>query len=225
LVGVLVAALLASLSRGLFAPIVPDASELSATLWTAVLAGIIGAYLTRVARHGGLTENEMVADSRRRIPPHLWDAAGAAAEAHGVDADLVHAVMIVENLERPPWTRALERLKGRVLPSGTYGIMQVWADRPITDEESIQRAVERFVGVDVIGDGGLLDRQVFKAFAARYNPDLNFAMLLENAYYHIWTANQPADDVASDVQQRRVPIPHHRAHADDAGARAKPSDE
>lgn len=91
-----------------FAPIVPTLNELSATLWTGLVAGIIGAFIVRVSRGHPISDADLVDQSMKRIPPHLWYQAGELAGAHDADPHLVRAVMVVENIQRPAWFRSLE---------------------------------------------------------------------------------------------------------------------
>ena len=63
--------------------------------------------------------------------------------AYVVDADLLHAIMIVENYNRPPIVRMVENLKFRLTHKRmTLGIMQVMTDEMIDDKESIIRAAK-----------------------------------------------------------------------------------
>lgn len=169
------------------APLVPPATEISSTLWTALVAGIIGAFVVRVSRGHPVTEYELAAEGIRRIPRPLWELAGDVAREHGADATLTRAIMLVENLQRPNWFRRLERWKGRVLKRGTYGIMQSAAAAPLSDEESIRRVVvERLVGVDVrTAHRDWYDTDKLEEFARRYNPNPNFVALLVAAYSEV----------------------------------------
>jgi hypothetical protein len=131
---------------------------------------------------GGVSEYELATFGVRAVPRPLWDLAKRTADNAGADASLALAVMVVENLQRPPWFRRLERLKGFIFKRGTYGIMQVAAPQPITDEESIIRAVrERLTGVSVRSQSGEVDWDLLDAFARTYNPNPNFSALLRSA--------------------------------------------
>lgn len=181
LVGVVAAGLAAGLTRDRFEPLVPSLRELNAAVWTALFAGIAAAFLVRVSR-GSLSAYDLAQRSFRALPPRLLLVALDTAKQAGADPILVIAVMVVESIERPAWFRWLERLKSRIVRRGTYGIMQVDSGRELSDEESIRMAVvERFAGVSVSGPKGV-DIDALRAFAAKYNPDKNFADLLVNAY-------------------------------------------
>ena len=60
-----------------------------------------------------------------------------------VDADLLYAIMIVENYNRPPLVRFVENLKFRITHKRmSLGIMQVQTDKIMDDKESIKQAAE-----------------------------------------------------------------------------------
>ena len=164
-------------------------SPRSTSLWTALVAGVLGAYLVSVSHSPLVSEEEILQRTIDTIPRELWTFARSAAGDAGTDPDLVSAVMAVENLQRPSWFRSLERWKGRIWPRGTYGIMQVASSRPLSDHESIVKALaERFAGVTVAHDGfeDAVDSGKIRAFALSYNPsstyaDLVFARLRDEA--------------------------------------------
>jgi len=59
---------------------------------------------------------------------------------------LTYAIAIHENFNRPRIVRFFENIKGIVRPRGTYGIMQVKSDRPVTDLNSIE------IGIRLLND-------------------------------------------------------------------------
>lgn len=188
--GVLATSSLAALTADFLAPAVPPVAELSATLWTGLLAAVVGAFLIERTDTGGVSEYSMIEHSRKRIPDKLWHLAHQLAQQHGADVKLVRAVMLVENLQRPEWFRRIERLKGRLFRSGTYGIMQVASAKPLSDEISLERAVrERFAGVVVQGGDGYLDDAAFGVFLRGYNRSRAFKELTECAYHQLNTAD------------------------------------
>jgi hypothetical protein len=176
---------LAALSADPLAPIVPRPSELAETLWTAAIAAVLGAYLMSLSRSAGDSATRLVHASIDRVPRRLWDLAEEVAAEYGADVELVRAVMVVENLERPKWFRHIERLKSFVSKPGTYGIMQAMSDRFLSDEESLRKVVaERLRHVNVRDD-----YEARRSFAMSYNPDPNFAELLDTA---MWETTQRA---------------------------------
>lgn len=108
--------------------LIPDVSQVTSDLWTALLAGVLGAFLIKVTSGRELSEGALIERLRARLPDDLREYARRKAEETDSDPDLVEAFMIVENVQRPRWLRRFERLKGTVVRSGTYGILQVHSD-------------------------------------------------------------------------------------------------
>jgi hypothetical protein len=183
-VGIGLAGLAAGLLREPLASVVPRLKVLSASLWTGLFAAVLGAYLVYLSQARTSDVDKAIRQSRSRIPESLWSLAAQAALGTQTDEKLVRAIMLVENMQRPPWFRRLERLKGRIFKRGTYGIMQVESDRPISDEESVERAVrERLQGVTVpMSAIGYFDYEELARIATAYNPDANFVEGVQTAY-------------------------------------------
>lgn len=177
--------LAAYLTRNLLESVVPPLEDLVSALWTAVLAGVLGVYITRVSAHGGDSSDELTERSFRQIDPSLKRLMRDQSAKHGTDPTLGLAVMAVENLQRPAWFRRIERIKSFVQPAGTYGIMQVSADHWIDDEESVRQAVQTYLrGVHVPAD--YAERhQTLEDFARKYNPDPVYIDLLQSAVFSI----------------------------------------
>ena len=160
----------------------PDLAEVRNGIW----AGLIGSALTftliRMMRAPERTVQGLIVAQRQRIGDELRWHLRDQAEASGLDPDLMEAVMIAEALQRPRWFRVLERIKGLVFRKGTYGVMQVQSDRPLSDRESIDIAVSRFSGV--FQPGGLSDSSFYERLA-EYNPSDEFASVVEEVYIEL----------------------------------------
>lgn len=161
-------------------PIIPPLDAVASDLWTAVGAAVLGAYLAKVVTAKAQAGGQVSARSHRTIPRTLWELARSEAVANGTDPELVLAIMVAENLQRPPWFRRLERIKGWFWPEGTYGVMQVHSERPISDEESIRLAVSgRLKGLRIpmslYGDQAFVDHKALRHVIMQYNPDPRYA--------------------------------------------------
>ncbi len=184
--GVLAASIAGYLAAGSLKSVVPQVRELSASLWTALLAGIVGAFLVRISRRGSTDRHAAFRESKRRLDPALWKVAEAHAKTFDADPNLLLAIMLVENLERPAWARKLEHQKGRILRAGSYGVMQISSDHPLTDEESIEIAArERLAGVTVSNPQGHPMKVAVDEAARNYNPDSHFVEAVWDAYQFI----------------------------------------
>jgi hypothetical protein len=184
ILGILTVAILAFASRDVMAPLVPAVHDVVVTLWTAAIAGVLGAYTLQVSRGRTANAQKLAHRSASNIPSTLWNAAQTISEAGGADPTLVRAIMIAENLQRPRWFRNVERLKSRLSPHGTYGIMQVSSPTWITDEESIRQAVAtRLGGVAVRDETSQIDYEKLRTVAMNWNPDPTFVDLLVSAWW------------------------------------------
>lgn len=200
LVGVLGVSIVAAATRPLFAALIPGATELNGTLWTAGLAAVAGAFVAQYSRAHGISEASLIARALGSLPTRLRDTAAQVSREEGADVDLVMAVMAVENLQRPPWFRQLEHLKSRIFRSGTYGIMQVSSRLPLTDEESIRIAVSTTLAkVSVKNRQNQLDTEALKHFASEYNGGPTYYSTLLQAYLasRRSTSPTPSADLAT----------------------------
>lgn len=195
-VGIFVSVLIAGWLGGILGGVeelhvlIPDAEDMRSDLWTALLAGIAGAYLVRVSRQSEVDPAELIMASTRRIDPSLLALAETLAGEHQADANLVRALLLVENLQRPGWIRSIERIAGGLLPVGTYGVMQVRSDSPISDAESIERAVStRLAGMRVPRTPkGNVDYETLRRLISTYNGNQRFVELVELVYYELESA-------------------------------------
>jgi len=148
-----------------------------------------------------------------------------ASERYKIDEAITLAVMVVENAQRPPWARRLERAKGRVIKKGTYGIMQVTSERPVSDSESIEiacrdhlrgmriptmpsfslgmdeesRSRAASMGIDVSAQ--MRDLQALGEMILRYNPSERYAELVAGVVVQI---DSEQGGVFSDTYQAGV---------------------
>lgn len=159
-------------SSDTLAPLIPSLHDVAVTLWTAAIAAVGGAYLLDVSR-GRTSDTYALANrSRLSIPSALWELAADLAPEYDTDPRLVHAIMIAENLQRPRWFRNLERVKGLLFKSGTYGIMQVASTEPISDAASIRVALERRLsGKHIPETQGVPYPEALRTMAREWNPN------------------------------------------------------
>lgn len=177
-------ALVAGAASANLDPVVPAASDVVSSLWIGLIAGVIGSYIGRLTQTSSIDVAEVLTASRRSIPDEVWNSAAAVAADAGADVQLVHAVMLIENIQRPAWFRRLERLAGRLVGHGTYGVLQVASDRPLSEADSLRVAIEsRFTETPMLtADDGTIDYEALTAFARGYNPDPKFEELLMQAF-------------------------------------------
>jgi hypothetical protein len=209
--GVLVAALAGTLCTRVdwIRGIVPRIETLPLSLWTAAFAAFVGAFLVRFVNRSSPELQELLKQSRSTIPEDVWEEAGKTARREGTDEFLVKSVLLVENLQRPVWIRRLERIKGRLFRSGTYGIMQIKASGPIGDIESVRLAVkQRLSGIQIPQGYEELEAGLSQVLSS-YNPDEKFVELGKAFYLEL--APQPeyqekwSEDLFAEIQYMLVP--------------------
>lgn len=133
------------LLRNEFSPFVPSPSEMIQVLWTGAFAAIGLAIATRVIDRGdGVMTDELISNSIKEVEQKFERNIEHAATLHGVDAVLLTAIAVTENIQRPAWFRRLENFTAHVRRVGTYGLMQVSSTDALSDEESITFSARDF---------------------------------------------------------------------------------
>jgi len=167
--------------------LVPDGDALVSDLWTALLAGVVGAYLVRMSSGSEVDAAELIRQSSRRIRPGLVHLADELAAEYTADPHLVRAILLVENLQRPGWIRGIERMAGRALRVGSYGIMQVQSGSPLSDADSIREAVSTRLAGRLVPETrqGTPDDTVLRRHIRAYNGNDRFVELVTRVYYEL----------------------------------------
>lgn len=113
------------------------------------------------------------------------------------DQSLVVAVMLVENLQRPKWLRRLENGIGRFRSSGTYGVMQAPSEKPVSDEQSITIAIEKFFkGTEVAKQEYSWEKEErLRPYIDQFNSNPTFKNLVSEALEHIVCAPDDRDEI------------------------------
>ncbi len=99
-----------------------------------------------------------------------------------VDERLAISIAYVENAERPPWMRNIERLNP-FWRDGSYGLFQTAGRRGLSDAESCGAAMRRLENVyPLVGRHGLVPSWTISQCAEVYNPDPQFARMVAQVY-------------------------------------------
>lgn len=183
---------------------VPRPRELVSSLWTAVFAAVAAFGAQRLVAISRATQISEYDRAREDIGTNLWSYVEVAAANHDCDPEVVRAIIAAEVNQRPAWFRRLERLKGRLQPQGSYGVAQVQAPKPISDEESIDRLCQRLQGYfPERTSGGYVIASLFEARLEEHNADPVFVRL------------------AAEMLQKTIPYP--RAHSEVKGHDRRPT--
>lgn len=99
---------------------------------------------------------------------------------------LMYAIMIFEDYNRGPFLRTLERIKFIITGKGTLGIMQVQADKLITDEESVVLAYEKLSREIVCDEICVYDEGQINDYAWQYNNDTDYAKSVSYIFLRLY---------------------------------------
>lgn len=124
---------------------IPAPNELVTAAWTGVFVAVLAVFAQRAGAFGHSREGRL-ARARSDIGPDLWAYATDAAAKYDCDPDLIRAIVAAESLQRPGWVRRLERMKGKFVGQGSYGIAQISSPIPLTDEDSVDRLCQAYAG-------------------------------------------------------------------------------
>lgn len=196
-------AYLGSLGPGKFTYLIPPVGDLFTSLWGTIFVAVLAAVVI-AKTNVQINVDRLIKRSRREVGTELLEFARNEAVRVKTNPDLVETILLTENLERPRWFRRLERIKGRLFPNGSYGIMQVTSDQPISDKDSITRAVEDHLnGLPLIqGESGYADYDSVQNALKRYNDNVVFIQLGAQIFY---TISQPLNKDSPATQTTASP--------------------
>ncbi len=205
-VGALAVAVLGGLGPGPAGFVVPPVDELFKSLWGTIFVAVVAAIVIAKTRVQ-LDIGRLVQRSRQEVGPRLQKFARTEAVKAGADPNLVETILLTENLQRPEWFRQLERIKGRLFPRGSYGVMQVSSDKPISDEDSIIKAVDEHLhGSRVtIGSHGGPDYESLRKTLTAYNSDKVFVDLAIKIFWQVQLSNRSAAVPNGTTSPRTAP--------------------
>lgn len=124
---------------------IPAPKELVTAAWTGVFVAVLAVFAQRAGAFGYSREGRL-ARARGDIGPDLWAYVADAAAKYDCDPDLIRAIVAAESLQRPGWVRRLERMKGKFVGQGSYGIAQITSSIPLTDEDSVDLLCQAYAG-------------------------------------------------------------------------------
>lgn len=152
-------------------PVLPDPDELVQSVWTSLFVGVVVIFIRSVGVFSDDAESR-VTRAKQDLGDDLWQVIELEARQNDVSPDFIRAVVLTECIQRPGWIRKMERTKGIVFRSGTYGVAQVFAERPISDEESIRRLCRNHAGYYPAPNADQrLNRTLLGARFEMHNPD------------------------------------------------------
>lgn len=165
----------------LVAKITPTMQGLVDNIWSAVLAVIIIEYLRILYSEKGVSVEEMFKRSLNSIDPKILNHIDKMCHEKGANLILVKAISIVENIQRPKWIRKFEFIPATLHLTGTYGIMQVRANKRISDIDSVTIAVDKYFS----NTENLRDNESLSSKIREYNPSKEYEDLVMRAMYYL----------------------------------------
>ncbi|HEY0248832.1 MAG TPA: hypothetical protein VGC45_11290 [Gryllotalpicola sp.] len=197
--------------------LVPKPVALLENLWIAGFVTVVGGLALGLIgqppssrRSDGVSY--LIWRGRRDIGIDLLDAAFETAVSDGTDPVLLQSIMIVEALQRPAWVRRIERVKGKFLPRGSYGVTQEYADHPLSDEEALRHTSSALSQWGLVSSdiGMHIDHGAIWLAASAHNPELRFIQSVQNVYGQLFYQDASGlysdhDDYSRVVSVRRYP--------------------
>lgn len=176
LVGLALVAAGASSTASAVASSAPPLADVAANLVASLIAAALAvAYFVSTGNSSASAE----------LSEELVDAIRAIALDSGADPQLAVAIAHVENVQRPKWFRAAERMTAKFRRSGTYGLFQVLSAEPLSDLDSCRAAMSSLRGAfPLLQYDYPVDWSVRRA-AEKHNPDARFAEMVADTYPHV----------------------------------------
>ena len=149
-------------------------------IWAALFSSILTVFFYKIYRNEYISEDIIIEKSKNSLSASLVKHLNTICEKYQANKDLVMAICITENIQRPLWVRKIERVKSYVFKSGTYGIMQVQSNKYIDDYKSIEIAVEEFFK----NTASFSDNEITNLLS-KYNSDSKFLYFAVASYYYL----------------------------------------
>lgn len=168
--------------QGFLIPLIPTWGVID-NLWAALFSSMLTIYLYKIYTNKYTSEEVVIEKSKKSLSAKLIQHINTTCDKLQAKRELVMAVCITENIQRPSWVRSLEKIKSYVFKSGTYGIMQIQSDTYLDDFKSVDIAIEKYFKntASVIS---LTDDEV-KTLLSNYNRDSKFIEFAVAAFYDL----------------------------------------
>lgn len=169
--------LTAAWSWQMFVPFLPNGDELVQAFWTALILGVLVAFVQEITRYRPDTSKSLE-NAKKDLGEELSEFTNSEAAKMDVCPTFIQSIILTECTQRPRWIRKMENFKGRLIGSGTYGVAQMSANEPISDKRSIEMLCEKFSGYYPLRtQSGTVLRQLLAAQYEEHNFDHNFVKM------------------------------------------------
>lgn len=174
--------------------ITPSLAGMVDNIWSTVLVLVIGVYYYKDFNRG-VNEDEFILKVSKSISENTKLKIKESCAMHEADYPLTLSVCIAESIQRPKWVRTLEAVKGLVIKRGTYGIMQVRSDKPLSDDESIQIAISQH-----LARTSLMEYPEKEVTIRRYNGDQRYIDLVFHTYQILLSGECATDFISNEIE-------------------------
>jgi hypothetical protein len=166
----------------IFLQYLPNIAVLMDNVWATFLTAIILYYLYKISKKPKtILLDQVIKSSALSINIKTIYLIEKLCEKFQADQILVKSICIAENIERPLWFRQIENFFSIFLKKGTYGIMQIKSDKPISDEMSVELAISKY-----FKDTKLLSFSEKMLKVRGYNNNQKYIDLVEEIYKYIF---------------------------------------
>ncbi|MCU0641068.1 MAG: hypothetical protein MUC35_03145 [Candidatus Margulisbacteria bacterium] len=149
--------------------IFPSIKPLIDNMWAAFIGFLLASFAREALSNRSISESTVINDALQEINPKIFALIDKLADKANANPNLIKAVAVTENLQRPAWFRLIEQIMSWFSKKGTYGIMQVQSDRYLTDEESIEIAINKYF----VNTKNASNEEI-EAILTKYNPSTTY---------------------------------------------------
>jgi len=168
---------------GLLKNITPTLPGIIDNVWSTLITAVASISIYDVyTKRNSIDVDKLLRKSHEQIDSHLIDYIHKKSDQYLANERLVLAVCIVENLQRPKWIRAYEKIKSNFSSKGTYGIMQVMSENWISDEESIDLSIKKYFPNS---RRSFLDQENIDSIIKEYNAMEQYSQMVWTAYCYL----------------------------------------
>lgn len=175
----------------------PSLEGVRDNIWSVIFVGFVLYFLDRnvikIERHPFTVKVENSFKMIKQYHEHIVNA----AIKNNIDPRLLISIAVLENINRPPWIRNMEKFlwKLKILRSGTVGVMQVKSKKFLSNEESIDNSAIILANIvkEMEGKGFSLEKGMQK-----------YLIQVGNAYQGTEEYGKVLDDVFTVVRMQSL---------------------
>ncbi|OFP38121.1 hypothetical protein HMPREF2990_01580 [Corynebacterium sp. HMSC071B10] len=173
----------------LFGSWIPSGEDFAIALVAGSFASIMAIWTKNLMSAAKLPFPTLVSELRKDIGAKQLAFARALSRNYDSSGNLgylVEAILLAEAQQRPKWFRRIENFTGKIGRTGTYGVAQVSAPAPISDERSIELLIEQLIArASFRFDENNFDHAELHKLLLQHNPDPEHVGRIMQYFYGI----------------------------------------